>query len=165
MRWWEPVPFTQCADVHQADRFISVEPLSGYRNFYPESESHVAYLEPEANDERLALALWGALRESRFISPIDEPAFFKADRYVKSHRDWQKDFMRRYRYKTKREAYENLKWCRVERSEGRIRIRPHDRDKPGYFRHLPEDQDVGVSAITGAAALGAALRLALDRCK
>jgi len=46
--------------------------------------------------------------------------------------------MRRYGYKTKRDAYKNMDWCRVERSEGKIAITPHKRLKPEYFRNLPD---------------------------
>ena len=73
--------------------------------------------------------------------------------------------MRHYGYKTKREAYRNMDWCRTERSEGRISIQPHKRDKPELFRDLPPDKIVVIAATTDAVAAGAALRLALDRCE
>ncbi len=73
--------------------------------------------------------------------------------------------MRRYGYKTLREAYKNLNWCRAERSEGRISIRPHKRAKTEYFDDLPPDRTVVIPETRDAAALGAALRLALDRCE
>ena len=73
--------------------------------------------------------------------------------------------MRRYGYRTKREAYNNMDWCRAERSEGKISIEPHKRDKPEYFRDLSPDRTVVVPAMDDAAAAGAALRLALDRCE
>jgi CDI immunity protein len=41
---------------------------------------------------------------------------------------WQRDFMRRYDYKTKRDAYKNMDWCRAKRSEGKISMTPHKRD-------------------------------------
>jgi hypothetical protein len=73
--------------------------------------------------------------------------------------------MRRYSYKTKREAYRNLDWCRAKRSEGEISLQPHKRDKPEDFRDLPPDRTVVIPAMTDAVAAGAALRLALDRCE
>ena len=84
---------------------------------------------------------------------------------MRCYRNWQKDFMRRYGYKTKREAYENMDWCKAERSPGNISIKPHKRDKPEYFRDLPMDRTVVISAADNAAKIGAALRLALDRCE
>lgn len=161
----ERLPFTQWANVHRTERLISVEPLSGYRMAYREEEGHVIYLPPDANDEALGLALLQALDQSRFIWPRDEPDFFKSERYMQCYRNWQKDFMRRYGYKTKREAYKNMDWCWAERSEGKISIQPHMRDKPEYFRDLPPDKTVVVPATDNAARIGAALRLALDRCE
>jgi hypothetical protein len=165
MRSWEPVPYTQCADVHQTERFTCVETLSGYLMFQPESGGIVEYLSSNVGGERLALAVLDALERSRFIWPPDEPDFFKADRYAQCYRHWQKDFMQRYQYKSKSEAYATMKWCRVERSEDRISIQPHEREKPECFRKLPKDQAVIISATTDSTALGAALQLALDRCR
>ena len=73
--------------------------------------------------------------------------------------------MRRYGYKTKREAYKNMDWCKAERSQGNISIKPHKRDKPEYFKDLPPERSVVIPATTDPVAAGAALRLALDRCE
>ena len=73
--------------------------------------------------------------------------------------------MQRYGYKTKRDAYKNMDWSRAERSEGKISIQPHKRDKPEYFRNLPPDRTVVIPETRDPATAGAALRLALDRCE
>jgi hypothetical protein len=165
MKSVEPLPFTQCADISRTERFISVEPLSGYRMVQPEDDGYVIYLPPDATDDALGRGLLEAFGRSRFIWPPDEPEFFKWQRYLQCYRNWQKDFMRRYGYKTKREAYKNMNWCRARRSEGRISIRPHKREKPEYWSDLPDDMTVVIPATTDAIAAGAALRLALDRCE
>ena len=157
-----PEPFQQWAEVNRTERFISVEPLSGYLIIQREDAGYVIYLAPDATDEFLGRALLEALDMSRFILPGEEPEFFKWQRYTRLYRNWQKDFMSRYRYKTKREAYRNLDWCRVERSEGEMTMRPHKRDKPEYFTDLPP---VVIPATTDPVVAGAALRLALDRCE
>jgi hypothetical protein len=133
--------------------------------FHREDGRPAEYLEPAAGDERIACAVLRALEKSRFVWPPDEPDLFNADRYLKCYRDWQKDFMRRYGYRTKSEAYKSLKWCLVTRSEGKISIQPHQRDKPQYFRDMPEDQTVIIATVADITALSAALKLALDRCK
>ena len=74
-------------------------------------------------------------------------------------------FMRRYDYKTKRDAYKNTDWCRAKRSEGKISMTPHKRDKPEYFTGLPAEKMVIIPETRDAAAAGAALRLPLDRCE
>jgi hypothetical protein len=147
----ERLPFTQWADVHRTERFVCIAQLSGYRIIQLEDDGYIAYLERRASDDALGLTLLEALARSRFIFPPD-PAFSEAERYIRCYHNWQKDFMQRYGYKTKRDAYKNMDWCRVKRSEGKISIQPHKRDKPEYFH----DE---------AGTLGAALRLALDRCE
>ena len=158
-------PFRQCADINRTDRFISVEPLSGYRRVLPENKGYVIYLAPDTADEKLGRALLECLSKSRFIWPPDEPEFFDADRIMECYRKGQSDFMRRYGYKTKREAYKAMDWCRAKRSEGKLSIQPHKRDRPEYWSDLALEQTVVIPVTTDAAATGAALRLALDRCE
>jgi len=158
------LPFTQWADVSRTDRFIRLQPMSGYRLIEQEDDGYAIYLPPDADNEALGRALLECLDKSRFIWPLDAH-FSDWRRYMPLYKAWQKDFMRRYGYKTKREAYRNLDWCRTERSEGRISIQPHKRDKPELFRDLPPDRTVVIAATTEAVAAGAALRLALDRCE
>jgi hypothetical protein len=157
-------PFTQWARINRTERFISVRPLSGYAIIQPEDDGYVIYLAPDASDEALGRALLETLARSRFIFPPD-PEFSEAERYLRCIRNWQKEFMQRYGYKTKRDAYKNMDWCEAARSEGNISIRPHKRDKPEYFRRLPPEKTVIIPATENAEAVGAALRLALDRCE
>ena len=165
MRRTERLPFRQWATIHRTEKFVSVEPLSGYRMYLREDELYVIYLPQDASDRVLGRALLEALDRSRFIWPPDEPEFFKWQRYQQCDRNWHKDFMRRYGYKTKRDAYKNMNWCRAERSEGKISIQPHDRgERPGYWWDLPPEDMVVIPATEDAATVGAVLRLALDRC-
>jgi CDI immunity protein len=161
----ERLPFTQWADISRTQRFISIQPLSGYSMVQPEDDGYVIYLAPDATDNALGKGLMEALGRSRFIWPRDEPEFFKAERYMRCYRNWQKDFMQRYGYKTKRDAYKNWDWCRAKRSEGKISIQPHRRDKPEHFHNLSPEKTVVIPATDDAVAVGAALRLALDRCE
>lgn len=159
------LPFAQWADIHRTDRFISIEPLSGYNMVQREDEGCVFYLLPDASDDALGRALLGALDKSRFIWPPDEAVeFFKEERYLECDRNWHKEIMRRYGYETKQELYKNMNWCRAERSEGTISIQSHKcDDKPEHGKWVPPDKTVIVPVTTNFAAAGAALRLALDR--
>jgi len=159
MKPTEVLPFRQCSDISRTERFICVQPLSGYRMIQPEDDGYAIYLAPDASDDALGRALLEALDWSRFIPPPDEPELFKWERYVQCHRNWQRDFMRRYDYKTKRDAYKNTDWCRAKRSEGKISMTPHKRDKPEYFTGLPAEKTVIIPETRDAAAAGAALRL------
>ncbi len=122
----ERLPFTQWADIHRAERFISIKPMSGYRRALPENEGYVIYLPPDASDDMLGRALVDALNRSRFIWPADEPEFFEWQRFTQCSRNWQNDFMKRYGYKTKRDAYKNTDWSRTV---GNRRERPRCADE------------------------------------
>ena len=165
MRPSKLLPFTQWADISRTNKFVCAEPMSGYRMIQPDDNNHVTYLPPDATDEALGRALLEALGKSRFIWPPDEPEFFKWERYMARRREREEDFIRRYHYKTRRELYKTMNWCRAKRSEGTISIVPHDRDaKPGNWKWLAPDMTVVIPATTVAIEAGAALKLALDRC-
>jgi hypothetical protein len=160
------LPFRQWAEIHRTEKFISIEPLSGYRMVVREDEGYIVYLPPDTSDEALGAALLEVLGKSRFVLPDDDPDLLKVERYRQCDRNWENDFMGRYGYKTKRDAYKNMNWCRAKRSEGKISIQPHHRrDKPGEWRWLPPEQHVVISETQNAAVVGAALRLALNRCE
>jgi hypothetical protein len=59
-----------------------------------------------------------------------------------------------------------MNWVRVERSEGKILIQPHQRrEKPGEWKWLPPEQNVVIRETHDSAAVGSALRLAFNRCE
>ncbi|WP_162009751.1 contact-dependent growth inhibition system immunity protein [Methylocystis heyeri] len=165
MKSTDVLPFAQWAEISRTERFISIETLSGYSMVQREDDGYVVNLAPGAADEELGRALLEALKWSRFIWPPDEWGFFEAERYEQCYQNWEKDIMQRYGYKSTRDLHKNMDWCRAKRSEGKILIRPHKRDKPGYWSDLPRERDVVIAETNNAAAVGAALRLALDRCE
>jgi CDI immunity protein len=109
--------------------------------------------------------LLAAFDKSRYVDPRSERAFFDPNRAARVYADWQNDFMSRYGYKTKREAYKNMDWCYARMSEAKISIEPHSRYKPGSWRSLPTDRTVIVPSAGDAGSVGGALRLALGRCE
>jgi hypothetical protein len=159
------LPFSQWATVHRTERVISIEPLSGYRMVQREDDNYVINLAPSATDEELGRALLEVLERSRFIWPPDEWGFFEAERYMRCFRNWQAETIRRYGYKTKRDFYKHMDWCRIRRSEGKISIQPHKRGgKPEHWEDLPREMDVVIPETRDPAAVGAALRRALNLC-
>ncbi|HVO91924.1 MAG TPA: contact-dependent growth inhibition system immunity protein [Terriglobales bacterium] len=157
-------PFKKTATVfYREDKFISVQPLSGTNMVhYREDGNDWVYLEPNASDQVLGQALAAALARSRFV---DDDAFYEPDRAMRVYANWETDFMNRYGYKTKHAAYKNLGWCLARVFDGKVSIQPHRYEKMNTWRSLPADRTVVVPASDDAAALGAALRLALDRCE
>jgi len=160
------VPFRQWALINQTEKVTIVTSLSGYRRHLLEDDPRPTYLEPEPTEKELGQAILEALNVSRFVDPRIDAAFFKADRMVAAIKHWHADFMTRFRYRSLRQAYGNMLCCEVERSEGRITIRPFLRDRrPGYWTDMPEEKTVDIPATDDIAILGAATKLALSRCE
>ena len=51
------LPFRQWADVNRTDKFICLQPMSGYRIIQQEDDGYAIYLPPDAPDEALGRAL------------------------------------------------------------------------------------------------------------
>lgn len=161
------VPFMQCACVHRNEKFAAFSPLSGYRMWLPEDEDRTLFLRPDATDEALGQALLETLSMSRFIHPTDDQLeFFKAERYVRADEIWHNNLMKRFGFRTLRQLYAKMAFCKVTRAEGKILIKPHRRDvEPRYWWDLPPEMTAVIDATQDPAAVGAALSLALGRCQ
>jgi len=159
------VPFRQWATINLTEKFIAVIPLSGYRRHLPEDENRAIYLEPDATETALGQAVLETLDRSRFIHPREDRQFYEMDRILTADKRWQADFMKRYRYKTKHDAYKKMHYCLAEWREGWILIKPHKRDpKPRLWWDLPEEKTVVIPATNDPAIVGAAVSLALSHC-
>ena len=160
------VPFTQWAAIHATEKFFIVTPLSGYRRQLPEDDLNSIYLEPGAVEATLGQAVLETLNKSRFILPHTDRAFFQMDRVLAADKRWHQEFMKRYSYKTKRDAYKNMRYCFAKRREGNISILPHKRDvKPGLWWDLPPEKTVIIPETNDLEILSAATRLALNHCE
>lgn len=160
------VPFTQWATIDATEKGVTVTPLSGYRRYLNEDVPYIIYLEPDTTDAALGQAVLEALDKSRFIHPHTDRGFFQMDRIIAADKRWHADFMKRYRYKTKRDAYKTMRYCLAQRREGTISIRPHKRDvKPGLWWDLAPEKTVIIPETTDPNIVGAAALLALDHCE
>jgi hypothetical protein len=158
--------FGSVATIYRSDRLICIEALSGAGPLaYREDNSQRIYLEPAATNEVLGQALLTAFGKSRFVDPSSEHEFYDPERASRRFKEWQQEFMVRYGYKSKQAALVSLDWCFARRAEGEISIRPNKRDKAWSWRSLPPEKTVVIPATEAAATVGAALRLALDRCE
>jgi hypothetical protein len=129
-------------------------------------EPYCIHLEPNAQEAALGQALLEALNRSRFIHPDGNLDFFQWQRIRAADNRWHQEFMRRYRYKTKRDAYKNMRYCLTKRREGKISIRPHKRDStPTYWWDLPPEKTVIIPETNDPAIVGAAASLALSHCE
>jgi hypothetical protein len=160
------IPFAPMATIYRSPRFIVIETISGSSALHHrEDKAFRTYLEPGAANEILGKTLLAALDRSRLFNPFSEREFYDGNRVMRAENNWEKEFMSRYGYKTKRDAYKDLDWCYVKRDAGKISIQPHRRYKINAWKRLPADRTVIIPDIRDDDAVGAAVRLALDRCE
>jgi CDI immunity protein len=159
------IPFNKSAVIYKSQKFIFIEALSGASALmYREDNGHRVYLEADASDTALGEALLAALDRSRLVDLADKE-FYDPRRASRVYANWQREFADRHGHKSKRAAFENVDRCDARISDGQILIRPNRRDKPGSWGSLPPEKTVVIPATRDAATVGAALKLALDRCE
>ena len=157
-------PISQWADVKATEAFVAFQTLSGHGLIRPEAGRAPTFVDRRADDRAIGEALLTALAGSRNIVPYTDPEFENPENYARAYEETREAIFRRTDKKTKREAYEDMGWCRVRRSEGKIRIRPAPPDGVGKWGALPEDMNVVIPATDDPVVVGAALRLAIERC-
>jgi hypothetical protein len=159
--------------------FIFVETYSGYRGGTDaDPKGKAIFLAPDVNDETLGVAVLDAMTHSRFVlyAPREGSTYppeiefdteigvykLSAERYLQ----WVKDVMARYRYKTRRKLFQDMKNCSIERKSGVITIMPSEHQKLEQWGRDTVDQfeNVVIPDNSTAAEIGAALRLAFSRC-
>ncbi len=156
--------FRKTAAIYRSVKFISVETLSGVPGLvYREDEPYRIYLDPDTTNELIGRTVLIALHKSRFVGNA-EPQFFDPARAKRVYENWEKDVMRRYGFKSKRDAYQSMDWCEGQMFDGKIRIEPHRRVSLGW-RSLSPEKMIVIPATDDAASVGAAVRVALSRCE
>lgn len=158
--------------------FLCIETYSGYRSSRRDPKGTCHLLAQDASNEALGEALLDALARSRFVLPAPQegslyPPDIEFDNNLYDHEQskiryhqWIVHLMQRYGYKTKRALFKNMKNCSVEVDSGLITIRPNYHEKlEGWSGDGISEKDYVVIPFDSPSAdIGAALRLAFDRC-
>lgn len=172
------IPGAWTAVISNGD-FICAETLSGYRSgTVRDPKGKQNFLDPEATDEALGIAVLDAMASSRFV--VAEPRsdvwihpeveydkdLFDHQKTAERYADWVKRLMERYGYKTKLNLFRKMKNCYVKRERDEIVICPSHHEKPEAWGRTKGDgiEDVIIPADSTPAEIGAALRLAFSRC-
>jgi hypothetical protein len=159
----EPVWKSRATAVENGD-FIAIRADSGYRLAIADPTAKEHLLEPDAPDHALGLAVSEALAQSRFLTLEESRALESAA--TKWYDQWVKTLMERYRYKSKKALFKNMKKCGIERINGQIKISPMRHNAlDGWYREKDDKiANVFIAADSPPADIGAALRLAFRRC-
>ena len=160
------VPKKSWADTKINDDFICIRTASGYRSASPDYRGRQDFLPPNADDEVIGHTLIDALAQSKFLDPMKNNDFFDSESVAQRYAEWVRAVMERYGYKTKRAMFKNMKSCRVECHNNVIMVKPSNHVKLEAWGREKSDgiEDVVISANSSPREIGAALRLAFERC-
>lgn len=154
------------AHVCYNDKGIFLATRSGYRMTALDDNGVRHFLPRNASNSKLGDALIDCLKASRVVPSEEWKAFFdwqEADRRWKEYEKWQ---LRESKLKTLRELRRNMMSCSPEVRESTLRIDPCNHVKINewtYFIHN-EVEPVSIPFASPVAAIGAALRDAMNRC-
>ncbi|MGG7554907.1 contact-dependent growth inhibition system immunity protein [Pseudomonas sp. ES3] len=166
------------AEVKANSDFISVKTFSGYNSCRADPQGVDCLMSPDISDQELGASVLEALAQSRFVLPeprkdvwIHPEATFDKGLYDygltnQRYEAWVGSLIERYGYKSKRALFKDMKRCSVESKNGEIIIRPsrHEKLEAWSGKGISESDYVVVSLNSSSAEVGAALRLAFDRC-
>jgi hypothetical protein len=159
--------------------FICVETRSGYQSgTHTDPKGSQNFLEPNASDEAIGLAVRDALGRSRFVLGVPradvwihpdvefDPELYDYKLNMDRYEAWTKALMVRFGCKTKRALFKDMENCAIEATGELIKIIPKRHVKLEAWEGLGPNNAgaVEIPADSSPAEIGAALRLAFTRC-
>lgn len=156
----------QWASAKNNGDFICIETYSGRGSTVRDPAGKQVLLAPDASDDTLGAAVLDALAASRLLSLEEIGSLFELTAVKERHDEWVAALMKKYGYKARRALLKNMRSCDIECRGGEIILIPtrHERLE-GWGREKDDGiQNISVPALSSSAAVGAALRLAFERC-
>jgi len=157
----------RAAGIYRNRDFIFIETQSGYSAVIRDPEGAAHYLAPGSDDEALGRCLIDALSKSCFITPdkrSTRPGFFDFRMVAEGYKRWIAEVLDRYGYKTKQALFKKMILCHAKVVDGVLTLGPTRHDKLEAWEGLSDDEKVTLPFDSSEAEIGAALRVALDRC-
>ena len=147
--------------------FISIKAYSGYRSATADPVAEEYFLNIDVCEEILGEFVLEALQQSRFLE-LEEMQNLNINS-KNNYENWVKKIQNLYGYKTRRAMFRWMKNCHITLDKDILIISPsyHERieswgDGNGI---ITEKDDIKIPADSTPEEIGAALRLAFDRCK
>ena len=152
--------------VFKNPKFIWLRSKTGYRLYTEFEGDFQRRLDADAPDPILGAGLLEALSHARFVAPSqDKKHTYTTAAIERGYASWVESVIRAGGYLSKRQAFNGMIYCRAKLQDGRIALQPYRHVRGDEWEGLNEDQAVVVDENAGAESLGAALRLALARCR
>ena len=155
------------ASCYWNNEFLSIETMSGLGRFGDDSLFPPHLLPPDADDKSIGEAVLIALSNSRTLSLEEYSDFFNLEKSQEKYVAWIAMLMEKYGYKTKRALFKDMKNCSIHCINDVITISPtrHEKLEAWGGTGRGGSDKVILSVNSSPAEIGAALRLALSRCK
>ncbi len=105
--------------------------------------------------------------KSRFITPqqrAENPLFFDFRLVGENYKKWVDGLLVQFGYKTKQALFKKMILCHAKVVDGVLTLEPNRHDKLEAWEGLGDDETVVLPFDSSEAEIGAALRVALDRC-
>jgi hypothetical protein len=165
MAKYDDPPYTRWALVITSSKYILIASLAGYRTSVGDPKGYHIILDPKTSDKPLGDAVLTALSKSRFVDPDIDSEIFDYHVGDKVFDDWVNEIMERCGYNSKRQALRKAPSCNIKARHGRITIEPLRQIGMERWQGIGDDQIVAIHEMATAERVGAALRLALSRCR
>jgi hypothetical protein len=155
------------AAIYRNRDFIFIETQSGYSVAISDPDGGAYFLNTDVNNEALGRCLNDALLRSRFITPqhrAENPLFFDFRLIGENYKKWVDGLLAKFGYKTKQALFKKMILCHAKVVDGILTLDPNRHDKLEAWEGLGDDEKVVLPFDSSEAEIGAALRVALDRC-
>ncbi|HEV8239891.1 MAG TPA: contact-dependent growth inhibition system immunity protein [Thermoanaerobaculia bacterium] len=155
---WQP-----SAVVYANRDFFDLQTQSCRRLCFVDPAGAHFHFDAAVDDQTLGFAVNDALAASRPLTP-EQASQLRATATVR-YQAWVLALMSQHGYKSRRAMFKSMRSCSIELSGGHVRLIPWRRDGlEGWTGDgISEDEQVVVVADSPAGAIGAGLRLALER--
>jgi len=157
---------TPLASLICTSRFLDVTAYSGYRGYRLDRTAFGRTFANDVGHDEVGAAVKQALSSSRLIDYSEIKAFFEPKAMEKSYTDWVNELIARFCYKSRGAMHQDMRRCNAELRGATIHFFPTRRDRSEGFSNIGEDAlDVMVPIEVPDSEVGAAVRLALSRCR
>ncbi len=153
--------------VSSTKDFLSVDTYSGLGMVGRDPLFPPNLLPPDTDDQTIGEAVLIALSNSRTLSLEESADFFDLEKGKERYAAWIAMLMERYGYKTKRALFKDMKRCSIHCLNDVITISPtrHEKLEAWGGTGRGGSDKVILPVNSPPSEIGAALRLALSRCK
>ena len=159
---WPPTRWVQ---IYQNNRITSFQSLSGLAFAVPDAEGVVRNVPAGAADEMLGEALRDALNHSRFLAPHEIKKSLTDYREIERVFKMRMDLLAQDSgFSSRRRIFQSLRFCSVTMRHGEISFEPTEHIRGDEWRDL-RTPPIVIADDADASALGAAVRLAMSKCK